>query len=171
MSPARVAKLGAEFGKLKRGKIGIGGELLKSPFALNLLHGFCQLLSVKARRIELDAHYAKVGHDFVKLGRTCEFRDGAKPFGGLLRRRADGTKPGTGGLPGGPELLKPLRGDPGGLRRPAEVRLDLLQGSVDGGKVASRFLRAVRAYFNAYRRRPACHCLPLFLLCLSVSLA
>ena len=126
---------------------------------------------MKARRIELDAHCAKVGHDFVKLGRTCEFRDGAKPFGGLLRRRADGTKPGTGGLPGGPELLKPLRGDPGGLRRPAEVRLDLLQGSVDGGKVASRFLRAVRAYFNPYRRCAACHCLPLFLLCLSVSLA
>ena len=39
-APARVAKLGAEFRKLKRGKIGIGGELLKSPFALNLLHGF-----------------------------------------------------------------------------------------------------------------------------------
>ena len=144
-----------------------------------------ELLGVQAVGIELNAHCAKIGHDLVELRRAGELRDGSEPFGGLLRRRADagelwgsgtgglpgGTKPGTGGFPGGPKLLKPLRGNPSGLRRPAEVRLDLLQGSVNDGKIAGRFLRAVRPYLNSYRRRVV-HGLPLvFLLRFSVSAA
>lgn len=92
---------------------------------------------MKAVGVEFDAHRTKIGHDLVELRAGGELGDGAEPFGGLFCRRADGTKPGTGGLPGGPELLKSLRGNPGGLCRPAEVRLDLLQGSVDDGKIAA----------------------------------
>ena len=140
---------------------------------------------MKARRIELDAHCTKVCRHFVKLRAGGDLGDRTETFRSFLCRSTDAGKflPGvTGGLggcvksgtcflPGVTDTGKPLCGDPGGLRRTAEVRLDLLQGSVDGGKVAGRFLRAVRAYFNAYRRCAACHCLPLFLLCLSVSLA
>ncbi len=78
-------------------------------------------------------------------------------FGGFFCRSAD--------------IGKPLRGGPGGLYRPAEARPDLLEGSVDGGKVAGRFLRTVRADFNSYRRCIACHRFPLLLSRLSVSLA
>ena len=182
--PAHIPHLGTESGKLEREKIGVSGKLLERPFTLNLLHCAGELLGVQAVGIELNAHCAKIGHDLVELRRAGELRDGSEPFGGLLRRRADagelwgsgtgglpgGTKPGTGGFPGGPKLLKPLRGNPSGLRRPAEVRLDLLQGSVNDGKIAGRFLRAVRPYLNSYRR--VVHGLPLvFLLRFSVSAA
>jgi|GEM_PF-4638274 len=160
---ARIAESGAEFGKLQGRKVGVGCKLLERPFALHLLHGLCELSGVKAVGVEFDAHRTKIGHDLVELRAGGELGDGAEPFGGLFCRRADGTKPGTGGLPGGPELLKSLRGNPGGLCRPAEVRLDLLQGSVDDGKIAGRFLRAVRPYFNAYRRRAARHFFALLL--------